>query len=195
MLKLRYAMYALAVILMATMNILTQEKEDLEVLTNNNCVEEPTDLIRVTVQQISKKEPAYVFTVTNLSEFHIFGLVVGEGNMFDGTKFSGSKWNTPIKMESPAGWNALLVDYQRSYYYWYIEDGSDKERMILPGKTVSDFRIYLPEDTRTFLGFDGDGITPSLPQVNFKDLPFHVSVSGAPKNCLWGVIKTVDYMD
>jgi len=182
MLKRGYTIYAIMIIIAMSLNVPAQDSETPEVSLNNGCSEEPTDLIRVTAQQISKIEPAYVFTVTNLSKFPVSGLIIGEGNAWD-FKFLPSEWNTPTKMEAPDRWEAHLVHSERSYYLWL---NRDREKMIQPGKTVSDFRVYLPEDTRKVINANNT-------QENFKDLPFNVTLSNV--SCLWGVIKTVDYMD
>ena len=183
------------IILMISLTVSAQEKNAVITRVPINtgdpsCVDAPTDLIRVTVQQISKKEPAYVFLVTNLSEFPIYSLIVGEGKMYDGNRFRGAPGNNPTKMEAPDGWRALFLDGERSYYLWQMEKNADIERMILSGNSSSDFRIYLPEDTRGTYVYT-DGVVGS--QEKFKDLPFKVHLNKGP--CLWGIIKTVDYIE
>ena len=194
--NLRCTIYVFVIVIIVSLNASAQDNDipmmvDGLLTGDGKCEDAPTDLIRVTVQQISKKEPAYVFLLTNLSELPIFGLIVGEGKMYDSKRFRGSKWNDPIKMEAPTGWRAMALDGVRSYYLWQIEDVTVKEKMILPDKSSSDFRIYLPEDTRKEIGFYTDGV-PAI-QEKFKDLPFKVSQHGG--FCLWGIIKTVDYIE
>lgn len=167
------------IVIFLSLNLSAQEIDYTTVaLENKNCKEDtPTDLIRVTVQQIYKKEPAYVFLLTNLSDLPIHSFVVGEGKMYDLNKW----FVAPTKMEAPDGWEARRVASERSYYAW-LGGSITKEEMILPGKSSSDFRIYFPE-----------GTSKDSNQEKFKDLPFRVSRYGG--YCLWGIIKTVDYMD
>ena len=130
-----------------------------------------------------------MFLLTNLSDLPISAFIVGEGKIYD-YRFMLFDSNTPTKMEAPAGWDASALPGERSYYLWMVKD-FDKEKMIQPGKSVSDFRIYLPEDTRKVPIFAPNGAQAI--QEKFKDLPFKVNLSDS--SCLWGVIKIVDYID
>ena len=195
--KLRCVIYALLIIVIMSPGISAQENNESEhgsrerLTEDGSCAEAPTELIRVTVQQISKKEPAYVFLLTNLSELPVWSFIVGEGRKID-HKLQVSHLNIPTKMESPEGWESNGFPGERFYYYWVVKDLENKDKMIQPGKSVSDFRVYLPEDTRKGPTFFGNGKEEPI-QEKFKDLPFKVGRFGGP--CLWGTIKTVDYID
>jgi hypothetical protein len=194
--KLKHTIYALIIIVAMSLDAPAQENTELghgkgdRITEDGSCAEAPTELIRVTVQQISKKEPAYVFLVTNLSELPVWGFIVGEGRSID-YKLRGFDLNIPTKMESPDGWESSGFPGERFYYLWQVKNFEDKDKMIMPGKSVSNIRIYLPEDTRKVPTFFGDGMEAI--QVKFNNLSFKVSISGG--SCLWGIIKTVDYID
>jgi len=146
----------------------------------------PTNLVRIMAQQVSKDPPSYVFMVTNLSNHSIHDIIIGEGNVYGYMR--GSQWNKPTGMGAPEGWKGTWVDGERSYYLYQADI---PDRMISPGKSVCEFRINLPKDTRKVPTFFGDG-KPDVQQT-FKDLPFKVVLADA--SCLWGTIKTVDFID
>jgi hypothetical protein len=134
----------------------------------------PTELVKVTVEQIAISPPTYIYTLANFHQSPIRNFSIGISNKPEMIIFGD---NIPQSVGSPKGWEGQYIFGHESAYMKIYWEAKHELYTIAQNDSLRGFMVLMPQPS------DGPSGKLQVP-LDMKSAPYKVRFNDG--TCVWG---------